>query len=313
MPELPEVEFARGCVSRWLRGRELTRVEADKNRVIRGTKPSEFANLSAHRVTKVVRRGKWLLFHFDGELGLLAHLGMTGKFELARAGAPPVRWSRVRFTRDDGAVVHYRDPRQFGHLRVAPLAELVSVDPLASLGPDALRPPLSPGILSERFGQGRRKIKDVLMDQTVIAGLGNIQVTDALFLAHIHPARAASTLSLTEMPRDEPWRQDRLCRRDEAHREPILHLRKGGIALPALRHRSREDGHRSSHHGVLRSVPATHQALIGRGVARSELSERPPCARARARRARWRHARWRRSRRRVFLLPHPNPVTRRSR
>jgi formamidopyrimidine-DNA glycosylase len=201
VPELPEVEFARSCLSRWLRGQTLLRVEADATRVIRGASPKSFAALAGQRVTKVERRGKWLLLSFAEGLGLLAHLGMTGKFEMARKGAPPARFSRVRFTRSDGAVVHYGDPRQFGHLRMAPLAVLLSTEPLKSLGPDAKNQLPNAGALGARLQRSRRKIKEVLMDQTVLAGLGNIQATEALFLARIHPARPADALSLAEISR----------------------------------------------------------------------------------------------------------------
>jgi formamidopyrimidine-DNA glycosylase len=152
-------------------------------------------------VRALERRGKWLLWRFDSDLGLLAHLGMTGKFELEEAAAPPVRWSRVRFVRSDGAVTHYRDPRQFGRLMVAPLAELLSREPLVSLGPDAHEPRLTARVLQDRIGKSRRPIKDVLMDQTVVAGLGNIQVTEALFLARLHPRTRADALTSADRVR----------------------------------------------------------------------------------------------------------------
>jgi formamidopyrimidine-DNA glycosylase len=201
VPELPEVEFARSCLWRWLRGQKLDRVEADASRVIRGSTPKAFAAFAGRRVTKVERRGKWLLLHFDADIGLLAHLGMTGKFELAKHREPAARWSRVRFTRDDGSVVHYRDPRQFGLLRPAPLAEILATEPLKSLGPDAKDRPLSVAELGARFRKSRRKVKEVLMDQTILAGIGNIQATDALFLARVHPARRADSLSSDEVRR----------------------------------------------------------------------------------------------------------------
>jgi formamidopyrimidine-DNA glycosylase len=201
VPELPEVEFARSCLSRWLGGHTLRKVEADPTRVIRGAQPKAFAALARSRVTKIERRGKWLLWRFASDSGLLAHLGMTGKFELARPGAPSVRWSRVRFTRSDGAVVHYRDPRQFGHLRIAPLSVLLATEPLKSLGPDAKDDLPTASALHARFQKSRRKIKEVLMDQTVLAGLGNIQVTEALFLAGVHPARRADALPIAEVRR----------------------------------------------------------------------------------------------------------------
>lgn len=201
MPELPEVEFARGCLQRWLGGKTLERVDADAGRVIRGTPREAFSRLAGHRVRAIERRGKWLLCRFDSDMGLLAHLGMTGKLELQPAGAPAIRWSRVRFVRADGAIVHYRDPRQFGRLVVAPIAELLARAPLADLGPDAHEPRLTARALRDRIGKSRRSIKDVLMDQTVVAGLGNIQVTDALFLAGLHPRSRADALASADLAR----------------------------------------------------------------------------------------------------------------
>jgi formamidopyrimidine-DNA glycosylase len=201
MPELPEVEFARGCLERWLGGKKLSRVEADANRVIRGTSRQAFSQLGGRRVRAIERRGKWLLWHFDSGTGLLAHLGMTGKFELQDAGSPDVRWSRVRFVCPDGTVAHYRDPRQFGRLVVAPMNDLLSRPPLSELGPDAYEPRLTAHALHDRIANRRRPIKDVLMDQTVVAGLGNIQVTDALFLAKIHPRTRADALTSADTVR----------------------------------------------------------------------------------------------------------------
>jgi len=201
VPELPEVEFARSCLSRWLGGKTLRAVEADPTRVIRGAAPKAFAALARDRVAKVERRGKWLLWRLASDKGLLAHLGMTGKFELTKPGAPAVRWSRVRFVRSDGAVVHYRDPRQFGHIRLAPFSELLTTEPLKSLGPDAKDQLPTAKALEARLHKSRRQVKEVLMDQTVVAGLGNIQVTEALFLARIHPARRAESLTPSEVVR----------------------------------------------------------------------------------------------------------------
>jgi len=198
MPELPEVEFARACLDRWLGGSVLARAEEDRTRVTRATPAAAFAGLAGHRVVAVERRGKWLLLRFEGEIGLLAHLGMTGKFELTMPDEAPPRWSRARFVRGDGAVVHYRDPRQFGRLVVAPLPELLQNDPLASLGPDAWDTPIGE-TLAQRLARSARTVKDVLMDQTVLAGLGNIQVTEALFLARIHPSRKAKSLAPAEI------------------------------------------------------------------------------------------------------------------
>src|SRR5919205_1114203 len=118
MPELPEVEFARSCLERWLVGQVIVRAEADRTRVVQDGTRRAMPGLAGRRVDSVERRGKCLLVRFDGEMGLFAHLGMTGKFELERPGEAPPRWSRARWVRSDGSVVHYRDPRLLGRLRV---------------------------------------------------------------------------------------------------------------------------------------------------------------------------------------------------
>ena len=201
MPELPEVAFARSSLERWLGGQELLRVEVKPNRVLRGTPVRSFARLRGRRLDSIERRGKWLFFHFDGDLALLAHLGMTGKFELQLPRDPPVRFSRARFVRGDGAVVHYRDPRQFGRLWLGDIADVAGKTSWSELGPDAYEPEITPAHLARLLATTPRKIKDVLMDQTVIAGLGNIQVTDALYLARIHPARPTMSLTPSEIKR----------------------------------------------------------------------------------------------------------------
>jgi formamidopyrimidine-DNA glycosylase len=195
MPELPEVEFARRCLSRWMVGRRIVAVHAAPSRALRGTSQAALRELAGRTVRAVERRGKWLLFRLDRGYGIAAHLGMTGKFELVPPGAPPVRWSRAAFALRDGATVHYRDPRMFGEIRVGPFAKLVRE--LPELGPDALG--IDPRRLASLVAGRRRPIKDILMDQSVLAGLGNIYATEALFVAGIHPARKADSLSDREI------------------------------------------------------------------------------------------------------------------
>lgn len=126
---------------------------------------------------------------------------MTGKFELQRPGEPAVRWSRARFVRKDRAIVHFRDPRMFGRLLPGHLDEIVREEGFATLGPDAWREPLSGPALAQRLAGSRRPIKDALLDQTILAGIGNIQATEALFRAGVHPARPAAALTKTEFER----------------------------------------------------------------------------------------------------------------
>jgi len=201
VPELPEVAFARDCLERWLVGHELRGAVASAGRVTRGMNLPEFGQLAEGRITSVQRRGKWLALLSSSPTSVLAHLGMTGKFELQGPGEPPAPWARARWVRADGAVITYRDPRQFGRLLLRAPTHLFDEPPWSLLGPDAWTPKLSADALAARLMGHQRTIKDVLMDQRVLAGLGNIQVTDALFLAGIRPTRKAHRLTRVEIVR----------------------------------------------------------------------------------------------------------------
>jgi formamidopyrimidine-DNA glycosylase len=197
MPELPEVEFARRALERWFEGRRLVRAVADgKARTFRGGEAPAFERLHG-RLERADRRGKYLLLAFEGGQGLLAHLGMTGKF-LRRPAGEAVRWSRARLELDSGEAVHFRDPRLFGFLRAMPAASLASDRAVAALGPDPLVDGLTVAQLKAALGASRQPLKVALMDQGRLAGLGNIHAAEALFRARLHPARTPGSLSASE-------------------------------------------------------------------------------------------------------------------
>jgi formamidopyrimidine-DNA glycosylase len=198
MPELPEVEFARGCLEKWLGGQKLARVEADQTRILRGSSRKALESLAGHELREIDRKGKWLLWKFDGERALLDHLGMTGKFVLQPSAKTPVKFSRVRFFREDGHVVHYTDPRMFGCMRTGSVTEIRKDKSWSTLGPDAWNDaPTGESLFALLHGR-KRAVKDLLMDQTLIAGVGNIYATEAFWFARVHPARRGTTLTLPE-------------------------------------------------------------------------------------------------------------------
>ena len=198
MPELPEVEVTRRNLERWLRRKRLVRVELSPRLFVRsgaGSAGQFAAAMRGRTVRAVERRGKWLRLELDGELALFSHLGMTGKWVARAHDAPPERFERARL---DSArrSVRYLDPRLFGTLAgargdAAPAA-------WRALGPDALVDGVDPARLHARLLRIRRSIKEALLDQTILAGVGNIQAAEALWRARIHPLRAASSLSPSE-------------------------------------------------------------------------------------------------------------------
>jgi formamidopyrimidine-DNA glycosylase len=199
MPELPEVEIARRNLSRWFQGRRLVRAEAESTRVFRGAHPRDFAALHG-RLESLERRGKYLLFTFEEDKGLLAHLGMTGRF-LRRPEGVSVPYSRARFHLEGGEVIHFADARLFGRMEPCAASRLGELEAVKALGRDPLADGLTPAQLQEAVGRSRQELKVALMDQERLAGLGNIHAAEALFRAGLHPARRPASLGAAEWRR----------------------------------------------------------------------------------------------------------------
>ena len=197
MPELPEVEFARRAVSRWFQGRRLVRAVAEpRARTFRDGDVKAFERLQG-ALTRADRKGKYLLLAFEGGQGLLAHLGMTGKF-LRRPAGEAVPYSKARFELDSGEVVHFRDPRLFGFLTPMPEAQLTAAKAVAALGVDPVVDGLTTAQLQAALGRSKQPLKVALMDQSRLAGLGNIHAAEALFRARLHPSRTPASLAPKE-------------------------------------------------------------------------------------------------------------------
>jgi formamidopyrimidine-DNA glycosylase len=207
MPELAEVEIAARNLRRWTAGRRVDAVESDPRarRIFRPSSPAAFARtVAGARFGEIRRVGKHLLVLLEREgtpLGLLSHLGMTGKWVIREEGAEPPRHSRARFALDDGAVLHYADLRLFGRLRLVPGARFDEVPDLAALGPDPLEEGIDAARLAAALARSRLPVKVRIMDQRVVPGVGNIYAGEACFRARIDPRRAARTLSSPEVKR----------------------------------------------------------------------------------------------------------------
>jgi formamidopyrimidine-DNA glycosylase len=201
MPELPEVEHAARTLREWLAEGPVVRAEAGATRIFReGGRRLFTQRLPGRRLSQVERRGKILLLHFDDDVGLLCHLGMTGKW-VRRPASGAVPHSHARLALAGGVVLHYCDPRLFGRIEVHAASALSTLPAVRALGPDPLIDGIDPAALRARLGKTRRAVKAALLDQAVLAGVGNIYATEALFAAGIHPARAASSLSKRQVER----------------------------------------------------------------------------------------------------------------
>ncbi len=199
MPELPEVELARRQLARWAQGKKVAAVRAAKTRVV----DAGITKIVGAKLVGTHRRGKNIV----GELvkgrqrfGLHVHLGMTGKLLRRKKGEPDPRFSRVAFELSDGRVVHYCDMRLFGRIEAGPF-EKVAQKAFGHLGPDPLVDRFTPEVLAERIGKRHAPIKVVLLDQGVVAGVGNIYAVEALWRAGIHPKRPADRLKANDFDR----------------------------------------------------------------------------------------------------------------
>jgi formamidopyrimidine-DNA glycosylase len=197
MPELPEVELTARNLSSWLAGRKIVAAAVPRSRIVRGASGAAIERmLVGRRVNGVERRGKWLALRLSGGAALYAHLGMTGKWVTRPRAEGPLPHERARIDTRDRSV-RYRDPRMFG--RLVPAPEGVAPAEWAALGIDPLRDGLDGERLGAAIAQRSRAVKEVLLDQALIAGVGNIQAQEALFRARIDPRRPTRSLTAREL------------------------------------------------------------------------------------------------------------------
>jgi formamidopyrimidine-DNA glycosylase len=212
MPELPEVEtVCRGLVP-VMQGRTFQRVVLNR-RDLRFPLPDDFeARLAGARVVDLYRRAKYMLAHLSSGDALLMHLGMTGRFIIHRHGASAapgnfhhgteadaapaaVRHVHVVFEMDGGDIIEYADPRRFGIMDLVAQSQLLEHKLMRGLGVEPLGNELSGPYLNEAFRGKRAPLKAVLLDQRLIAGIGNIYASEALYRAGLSPRRLAGTIT----------------------------------------------------------------------------------------------------------------------
>ncbi len=201
MPELPEVETVRRTLEPHLLGRRVREIYIYLERIVKKPEVAEFRRLLVNRTIETVdRRGKYLLLRLEGNYTWVIHLRMTG--QLIHTGERlEDRHLRLAFLLDDGTWLNFIDMRTFGSMYLLPGDRLDEIRGLKTMGPEPLSSDFFPADFHARLSGSSRPVKTVLLDQTVVAGLGNIYADEALFLAGIHPARRASFLSENEAER----------------------------------------------------------------------------------------------------------------
>lgn len=215
MPELPEVETVMRGLAAVLAGRRIAEAELRRPDLRFPCPPDLARRLQGRRVLSFRRRAKFMLMRLEGGESLLVHLGMSGRMVARRLGeapaprlgpqgaasdarghnAPPEAHEHLVLATDDGWRVGFVDPRRFGSLDLVPTAAEDSHRFLAGLGPEPLEEGFTPAVLSAALAGKRTPIKAALLDQGVVAGLGNIYVCEALHRAGISPRRLAHTVA----------------------------------------------------------------------------------------------------------------------
>jgi formamidopyrimidine-DNA glycosylase len=224
MPELPEVETVARDLQRWVAGARIIDATVTWERTIRHPQPAErfVAEIAGATVKRVGRRAKTVLIHLEDGRVMTVALRMTGALIVVEPGTPPDPYARVVFSLADGRELRYRDVRKFGRIGLWPGGGLRSVgagrggrsrkvaestrryrigEVFSGHGPEPLARSFTVRRLAERLARRSARLKTLLLDQTFIAGVGNIYADEALWRAHLHPLRQADTLTEAEMRR----------------------------------------------------------------------------------------------------------------
>ena len=198
MPELPEVETVCRGLAVHMEGRRVTRLDLNRPDLRIPMPPGLKAKVEGRRVERLARRAKYILVHLDDGGVLIIHLGMSGRMVVAADGAslgPLDRHDHVVFTMESGAVIRFNDARRFGLMDYATESELPGHPFFAELGPEPLGNEFNGPALAAALEGKMTPIKAALLDQRVVAGLGNIYVSEALYWAGISPRRVAATVA----------------------------------------------------------------------------------------------------------------------
>jgi formamidopyrimidine-DNA glycosylase len=194
MPELPEVETIKNELAPWVVGQSFTKVTILDDKLVCGGSTEEVRRgLIGQKIESLGRRGKYLIFHLSNGKSLIIHLRMTGSLLLNPKGVD--HYARAVFHLSNGHRLVFSDRRRLGLIWLVDDAHTV----VGKLGPEPLDKSFTPGILGRRLSRRHIPVKAALLDQGIVAGIGNMYADEALFAARIHPLRKADALSPREV------------------------------------------------------------------------------------------------------------------
>ncbi|MDD5259766.1 MAG: DNA-formamidopyrimidine glycosylase [bacterium] len=198
MPELPEVETVKRALSRKVTGKNILNVESNFVKIVASPDFKIFKkNIIGKKIESLSRRGKFLLFHLNGNKIMISHLRMTGHWLVA----PKIvknKFIHLIFQLSGGQAMAYSDIRKFGRIWLIDTKELEKFKPILKLGPEPLGTEFNFEEFSQKLAKNRSRIKVVLLNQQVVAGLGNIYVDEVLYESGVRPLRPANRLKMAE-------------------------------------------------------------------------------------------------------------------
>lgn len=254
MPELPEVETVRRGLVPAMEGARIIRAELRRANLRWPFPPGMSARLTGARVVQLRRRSKYLLADLDQGESLIVHLGMSGRMVVSGLAAPEVpgqfhfehpqveKHDHVILHMDNGARITFNDPRRFGAMDICPTDALPAHPLLAGIGPEPLSNAFHAGYLAGRLKTRRTAIKMALLDQRIVAGLGNIYVCEALFRAGISPRRAAGRIGAERLERLTHAIRDTLAEAIDAGGSSLRDYRQANGELGYFQHAFRVYG-----------------------------------------------------------------------
>ncbi|MBQ9534577.1 MAG: bifunctional DNA-formamidopyrimidine glycosylase/DNA-(apurinic or apyrimidinic site) lyase [Clostridia bacterium] len=202
MPELPEVETVKRVLEPQLSGRRISGVHIKRREVIANVEAEEFVSaVSGVRIDSMGRRGKFLLLHLEQGSTVVLHLRMTGSLLLTPPCHPGEKHTHVVFMLDDGSELRYTDPRRFGRFWLLREGETDDCTGMQRLGPEPFDAQVTAEYLAMKAAGRRRPVKDFLLDQSIVAGIGNIYSDEILHFTGIRPDRSVSSLTKDEWER----------------------------------------------------------------------------------------------------------------
>lgn len=196
MPELPEVDHVALALQKIVAGRKIEAAELRRERLAPDIKPRSFAKkLAGTSINFIHRRGKHILFDLDNKHTLIVHLRMSGRFMLLTPDDADPKFTHAVFHFSDQARLVFQDQRHFGLMKIAETAKLYEAKELAKLAPEPFSDDFSAEYLNAKLRSSRRVLKEFLLDQTKVCGIGNIYASEALFLAGISPRKRTERVS----------------------------------------------------------------------------------------------------------------------